>query len=177
MECAYCICPKCHSLGKIKTEGDAVFCTACGNKTTFDEYGFFTGDFGLKNTAEWEDFQEKEFDAMVKTSAKGQEEPYFWDDGILMRTVDSEHNEKELGQGKMSLYRDRFVFESLDDSVSQIVLPISRIPDMSVYSRNGFVFTDSEGTHYEIKPTEKKSPLNVRKYISVWKRLRENKSC
>lgn len=177
MECAYCICPKCHSLGKIKTEGDAVFCTACGNKTTFDEYGFFTGDFGLKNTAEWEDFQEKEFDALVKTSAKGQEEPYFWDDGILMRTVDSEHNEKELGQGKMSLYRDRFVFESLDDSVSQIVLPISRIPDMSVYSRNGFVFTDSEGTHYEIKPTEKKSPLNVRKYISVWKRLRENKSC
>ena len=54
-----------------------------------------------------------------------------------------------------------------------VSLSIKDIPDMSVYSRNGFVFSDAAGIHYEIKPIEKKSPLNVRKYISVWKRLKE----
>ena len=53
-----------------------------------------------------------------------------------------------------------------------VSLSIKDIPDMSVYSRNGFVFSDAAGTHYEIKSVQKKSPLNVRKYISIWKVLR-----
>ena len=70
----------------------------------------------------------------------------------------------------MSLYSNRFVF--MPANGESISLALKDIPDMSVYSRNGFVFTDAAGTHYEIKPIEKKSPLNVRKYISIWKVLR-----
>jgi hypothetical protein len=58
------------------------------------------------------------------------------------------------------------------DKGQPLSLAINDIPDMSVYSRNGFVFSDAAGTHYEIKSVEKKSPLNVRKYISIWKVLR-----
>ena len=71
----------------------------------------------------------------------------------------------------MSLYQDRFVF--VPEGLQRITIMINDIFDMSVYSRNGFVFTDSSGVHYEIKPIVKKSPLNVRNYISVWTRLRE----
>ena len=77
----------------------------------------------------------------------------------------------------MSLYADRFVFEPNEDALGKeaqpFILYIKDIPDMSVYSRNGFVFTDVAGVHYEIKPCIKKAHLNVRKYISIWKRLRE----
>ena len=69
----------------------------------------------------------------------------------------------------MALYRNRFEFTPINGNT--ISLAIKDIPDMAVYSRNGFVFSDNAGTHYEIKPIQKKSPLNVRKYISIWSKL------
>ena len=71
----------------------------------------------------------------------------------------------------MALYKNRFEFVPVNGET--VSLSIKDIPDMSVYSRNVFVFSDAAGIHYEVKPIEKKSPLNVRKYISVWKRLKE----
>ena len=65
---------------------------------------------------------------------------------------------------------NKFEFVPVDGET--VSLSIKDIPDMSVYSRNGFVFSDAAGIHYEIKSIEKKSPLNVRKYISVWKNIR-----
>ena len=141
IECAYCVCPRCRTLGKITSKGNKVMCTQCGNESDFDVYGNFSPDFGVKNTEEWEDFQEEYL------------------------------KEKDLGSGRMALYKNRFEF--VPASGETISLLINDIPDMSVYSRNGFVFSDSAGTHYEIKANQKKSPLNVRKYISIWKILRE----
>ncbi len=174
IECAYCVCPRCRTLGKIFTslkDGNRVTCGQCGNSTLFDEYGNFDSSFGVNNTVEWEELQEKYFEELVQTG--GRSEPFFSDSGVSLKTVDSNNNESNMGTGKMSLYADRFVFESEGGADKLLNLSIQDIPDMSVYSRNGFVFTDSAGTHYEIKPVEKKSPLNVRKYISVWKRLRQ----
>ena len=177
MESAFCVCPKCRTLGKMFTsmkDGNRITCSQCGNTSVFDEYGSFDASFGVKNTEEWEDLQEEYFDALVKNAPTS--DLFFSDSEVSLKTVDSDHNEKNLGIGKMSLYEDRFVFEqeqTSSEKAEPLTLAIKDIPDMSVYSRNGFVFTDSSGTHYEIKPVAKKSPLNVRKYISVWKRLRE----
>ena len=171
MECAYCVCPRCNTLGKISTIKNKVFCNFCSNSSVFDEYGNFEDSFGVKNTEEWEDFQESFFDRLVeRKDVNAKEVPYFSDEGVSLKTVDASHNEKNLGNGKMALYQDRFVF--VPEGLQSITIMINDIFDMSVYSRNGFVFTDSSGVHYEIKPIVKKSPLNVRKYISVWKRLR-----
>ena len=169
MECAYCVCPKCRKLGTIATRGNKVFCNSCGNTTEFDEYGFFDKSFGVTNTEEWEDLQEKFFTELAATHTD-KTDPFFSDDGVFMRIVDSNHKEQELGQGTMSLYCDRFVFKD-SDGKNEITLPLNQIPDMSVYSRNGFVFSDTAGTHYEIKPVQKKSPLNVRKYIILARSL------
>ena len=182
IECAFCVCPRCYKLGTISSSGNNVFCTSCGNNSLFDEYGYFNPAFGVNNTKEWEDLQEnclkKLTEERLNNASTGSDStPFFTDNDVSFKTVDSEHNEKNIGNGKMSLYADRFVFEPKEDElgkeVQPIVLYIKDIPDMSVYSRNGFVFTDVAGVHYEIKPCLKKSPLNVRKYISIWKRLRE----
>ncbi|MCR4899926.1 MAG: 1-acyl-sn-glycerol-3-phosphate acyltransferase [Treponema sp.] len=166
IECAYCVCPRCRTLGKITSKGNKVLCTSCGNETEFDVYGNFDPAFGVSNPKEWEDLQEE---YLKKLAAADREEaaPFFTDSDVCLKTVDSEHNEKNLGSGRMSLYKNRFEFTPVNGQ--PLSLCINDIPDMSVYSRNGFVFSDSAGTHYEIKPIEKKSPLNVRKYISIWK--------
>ena len=170
IECAFCVCPRCRTLGKITSSGNRVICTSCGNQTEFDVYGNFDPAFGVANTKEWEDLQEEYFKT-IAASAQSQSNtvPFFSDSDVCLKILDSDHNEKNLGSGKMSLYTDRFEFVPNDTDV--ISLPLSSIPDMSVYSRNGFVFSDTSGTHYEIKPVQKKSPLNVRKYILLWSKL------
>ncbi|MBP5601797.1 MAG: 1-acyl-sn-glycerol-3-phosphate acyltransferase [Treponema sp.] len=169
IECAYGVCPRCRTLGKIVSNGNKVLCTECGNETEFDKYGNFDPAFGVNNPEEWEDLQE-DYLKKLAASPRTDSEPFFTDSDVSLKLVDSAHNEKELGSGKMSLYSNRFVF--MPANGESISLALKDIPDMSVYSRNGFVFTDAAGTHYEIKPIEKKSPLNVRKYISIWKVLR-----
>lgn len=171
IECAYCVCPRCRTLGKITSKGNKVMCTQCGNESDFDVYGNFNPDFGVKNTEEWEDLQE-DYLKELATADRDEATPFFTDSDLSLKTVDSDHNEKDLGSGRMALYKNRFEF--LPQSGKAVSLLINDIPDMSVYSRNGFVFSDSAGTHYEIKPNQKKSPLNVRKYISIWKILRGN---
>jgi len=166
IECAYCVCPRCRTLGKIQSNGNSILCTSCGNQTVFDEYGNFDPAFGVLNTEEWEDMQE-EYLKNLAASERTDSEPFFTDSDVSLKTVDSSHNEKDLGSGKMALYKNRFEFSPVNGET--ISLSINDIPDMSVYSRNGFVFSDAAGTHYEIKPVQKKSPLNVRKYISIWK--------
>lgn len=173
IECAYCVCPRCRTLGKITSSGNKVKCTACGNETEFDVYGNFDPAFGVSNTKEWEDLQEEYFKELA-AAGPDNSLPFFSDTDVCLKTLDSNHNEKDLGSGKMALYKDRFEFAPYNGQV--LSLPLSNIPEMSVYSRNGFVFSDTSGTHYEIKPIQKKSPLNVRKYISIWKVLRNNKS-
>ena len=173
IECAYCVCPRCHSLGKITSKGNMLWCSSCGNKTGFDVYGNFDPAFGVANPKEWEDFQE-EYLKELAVSDRDDKTPFFTDSDVTLKTVDSEHNEKDLGSGRMALYKNRFDF--VPDKGQPLSLAITDIPDMSVYSRNGFVFSDASGTHYEIKSVQKKSPLNVRKYISIWKILRNNKS-
>ena len=170
IECAFCVCPRCRTLGTITSKANRVMCTSCGNETIFDVYGNFDPAFGVSNTKEWEDLQEEYFKTLA-ASAQSQSNsvPFFSDSDVYLKVLDSDHNEKNLGSGKMSLYTDRFEFVPHDADV--ISLPLTSIPEMSVYSRNGFVFSDTAGTHYEIKPVQKKSPLNVRKYISIARSL------
>lgn len=112
------------------------------------------------------------------------EKPLVYDDGVSLRTINADHEEKLLGRGRFSLYLDRFVFEpdaslSLEAGVSdcqKLELPISRIPDSSVFSRTNFNFTDDEGLHYELYTDHLINDrlLNVRKYNSIWKILRNS---
>ncbi len=174
IESAFCLCPRCRSLGKMASSGNKVFCTSCGNSSEFNLYGEFNEAFGVKNPEEWEDLQEAYFSELVE-NYKDPDTAFFADQGVSLKTVDSDHKEVNLGKGKMALYCNRFIFtpDKKEQAREELVFSIDSLPDMSVYGRNGFVFSDSDGTHYEIKPLEKKSHLNVRKYISVWKRLRE----
>ena len=183
MECGVCVCPACKTIGSIKSKGNSVFCTSCGLSTELDEYGFFTNKaFPFKHYGEWDAWQESFYKDYVARFAG--EKPLVYDDGVSLRTINADHEEKLLGRGRFSLYLDRFVFEtdaslSLEAGVSdcqKLELPISRIPDSSVFSRTNFNFTDNEGLHYELFTDHLINDrlLNVRKYHSIWKILRNS---
>lgn len=177
MECGVCVCPACKTIGSIKSKGNSVFCTSCGIRTDLDEYGFFTNkDFPVKHYGEWDTWQEQFYKDYVEgfddcKNSTG-EKPLVFDDDVSLRTINSEHETKELGTGRFSLYKDRFVFEPATGG--KLELPVNRIPDSSVFSRTNFNFTDDEGLHYELYTDHLINDrlLNVRKYHSIWKILR-----
>lgn len=168
MECALCVCPECKTIGSIKSLGDEVFCTKCGLKTRVDEYGLFGKDFPFENVAQWDDWQEA-FYRNYTESIKDNNTAIVFDENVNLQTVDSNHQTKALGCGLFSLYRDRFSFKTAD---TEINLPVEKIPDCSVFSRTNFNFSDDEGLHYELFTDRL---INVRKYLSVWTILREEK--
>ncbi len=168
MECALCVCPECKTIGSIKSLGDEVYCTKCGLKTRVDEYGLFGKDFPFTNVAQWDDWQEA-FYRDYTESIKDNNTAIVFDENVNLQTVDSNHQTVILGKGRFSLYRDRFSFKTDD---TEINLPVEKIPDCSVFSRSNFNFTDSEGLHYELYADRL---INVRKYLSVWTILREEK--
>lgn len=167
MECGVCVCPSCKTIGNIKTEGNSVFCTNCGLKTNHNEYYFFDNDFPFKTFGEWDSWQDDFYKNYVNNFSST-DEPLVFDENVSLKTINSNHEENIIGTGKFSLYKDRFVFEP--SSKEKIEFLISKIPDSSVFSRTNFNFTDDEGLHYELFCDR---IINVRKYNSLWKLLRE----
>ena len=177
IECGVCVCPSCKTIGSIKSEGNSVFCTSCGIRTDLDEYGFFTNkDFPVKHYGEWDTWQEQFYKDYVESFDSDKdgtgEKPLVFDDDVSLRTINTEHETKELGTGRFSLYKNRFVFEPATGG--KLELSISQIPDTAVFSRTNFNFTDDEGLHYELYTDHLINGrlLNVRKYNSIWKILR-----
>jgi len=166
MECALCVCPKCKSIGSIKSEGDKVFCKECGLSTKVDEYGFFSSDFPFKNLALWDDWQEDFYKDYIN-QIKDKDTAIFYDENVNLQTFDSNHQTTVLGNGRFTIYKDRFSFKTKE---KEIILPIEKLPDCSVFSRSNLNFTDNEGLHYELYADRL---INVRKYHSAWSILRK----
>ncbi|MCQ2592189.1 MAG: 1-acyl-sn-glycerol-3-phosphate acyltransferase [Treponema sp.] len=167
MECALCVCPECKSIGRIKTDNNSVFCTNCNLKTDIDEYCYFGKGFPFHTVEEWDSWQEDFYRSYIK-ERENLNEPLFYDDEMSFRTVSSEHETTELGTGRFGLYKDHYFFKPTEGE--EISLPIKDIPDCSVFNRTNYNFTDTKGLHYEVYT---KNLVNVRKYLSVWRVLRE----
>lgn len=167
MECAVCVCPKCRSIGTIATEKDSVFCKKCGVKTEYDEYCFFTDDFIFKTVEEWDLWQDEFFKTYI-SQKKDSTEPLFSDDEMACKILTPDHIEKDLGTGQLIQYIDRLEFTSPQGTTA---IKISDLPDIALYEKDGLVFSDSNGIHYEIKG---KTLKNVRKYVHVCNFIRNN---
>lgn len=178
MECAICVCPKCNQIDVIETNKNDVLCKNCGKLCSYDEYGFLVekaDGFKFDTIEEWDYFQDDFYKELVTTykTSKPSDEMYFSNEEITLFKVGTNHDSEKAGTGKLSICTD-FIFFKIDNSeteAKEIKIKISNLPDMSMYGKTNLVFTDSDGTHYELK-SEKN--INVRKYISIWKNLREN---
>lgn len=164
-ESSYCVCPDCKEVGTIATKGNSVFCKKCGKSTEIDEKGYFNPDFNFHTIYEWDCWQEEFYKNFVEVQ-KGE---YFSDSNIVMRLVTADHAEVIVGTGTLSMNAEKFTF-TYNGSSKEIL--ISQIPDMSIYGKCGLMFTDSEGTHYELLPAGKKELYNARKYLSCWNIIR-----
>ena len=75
-----------------------------------------------------------------------------------------------LGCGTFSMFTDKFTFTTIQDDKEEILeLPHQDIVDISMYGKQGLVFSDNKGNYYELTSKE---IMNVRKYVFCFKFLK-----
>lgn len=158
LETALYLCPKCHHIDGLHSQGDRFFCD-CGLSVTLDEYGFFQGDdLPFKTPLDWDKWQTGEMEKLAETL--GEEAAFFDEDQTLNRKED-DHSLTPLTTGAMALYRDRL-------TVGDYAFPLKDLRGIGLIQRQGMVFSTADG---DFAITAKRLRC-VRKYQTLFEFLK-----
>lgn len=170
LEHAFCICPKCKKIDTISSIKNKVFCTSCDFSATIDKFGYFDESCKFKTVAQWEDFQQEKLKSFVESKNKEISDSLFENKNATLKRVKAEHQEEVVGCGTFAMFTDKFTFTTIQDEKEEILeLPHQEIVDISMYGKQGLVFSDTKGNYYELTSKE---IMNVRKYIFCFKFLK-----
>ena len=158
-------CPKCGKMMTMKSEGDSIFCTACGYRVTMNAEGFFEGDDVVFDSFDqWDDWQREQAVRLVREGnydATGETPVIFTPSNELYKAKRAEKNVL-MGEGSLALYCDRFVFETenavetddegnvTDLGPKQYVWHFDDITKLSCVHKNRIQIAVGEKEYYEI---------------------------
>ena len=135
LETALYLCPRCHRIDALHSQGDRFRCD-CGLSMTLDEYGFFQGeDLPFQTPLEWDRWQTGEMEKLAGTLG---EEAAFFDEGQTLNRKEDDHSLTPLATGRMALYRDRL-------TVGEYVFPLKDLRGIGLIQRQGMVFSTADG--------------------------------
>ncbi len=106
-------CPKCSSIGSMKSRGDSISCTRCGYSVTMNHYGFFEGeDVIFDSIDKWDEYQREQ---AVKLVSEGNYDKAGLTPVLITREntlVKSKraHPNRIMAEGVFALYCDRVEF-------------------------------------------------------------------
>jgi 1-acyl-sn-glycerol-3-phosphate acyltransferase len=170
LEHSLCVCQSCKKLDTLSSIKNEVFCKECGFTTTLDKYGYFAENSKFKTVAQWDDFQQEELKKFVEDKKASNQTFLFENTDSTLKSVKAEHQEENLGTGTFSMFTDKFVFKTIQDGKeNEIELLHQNIVDISMYGKQGLVFSDNQGNYYDLTSEKIR---NVRKFIFCFKYLK-----
>ena len=167
LEHSLCVCQSCKKLDTLSSIKNKVFCKECGFSTTLDFYGYFDENSKFKTVAQWDDFQQEELKKFVEDKKSSDSSFLFENTDSTLKSVKAEHQEENLGTGTFSMFTDKFVFRV--EGKEDLELLHSDIVDISMYGKQGLVFSDNKGNYYDLTSDKIR---NVRKFIFCFKNLK-----
>ena len=167
LEHSLCVCQSCKKLDTLSSIKNEVFCKECGFTTTLDKYGYFDENSKFKTVAQWDDFQQEELKKFVEDKKSGASTFLFENTDSTLKSVKAEHQEEILGTGTFSMFTDKFVFSV--EGKEDLELLHQDIVDISMYGKQGLVFSDNKGNYYDLTSDKIR---NVRKFIFCFKYLK-----
>ena len=170
LEHSICVCQSCKKIDTLSSIKDKVFCNECGFSTTLDKYGYFAENSKFKTVAEWDDFQQEELKKFVEDKKSSNQTFLFENTDSTLKSVKADHQEENLGTGTFSMFTDKFVFETIQDGKENTIELLHKdIVDISMYGKQGLVFSDNQGNYYDLTSDKVR---NVRKFIFCFKYLK-----
>ena len=136
----------------LHSEGDRLQCS-CGASWRFTETGSFEPAEPFRTVADWDAWQLEE----LKKMEFDLERPWFSDSGLVLKELEKNHQERELGCGLMVQYADRL-------RICDREFLLKDISNMAMLKRNTLLFTASD-SYYQVRSEAK---ANLRKYLAVW---------
>ena len=161
LETALYLCPKCHKIDTLHSQGDRFFCD-CGLSMRIDEYGFFQGaDLPFATPLEWDRWQTGEMEKLAENLG---EAAAFSDDDQTLNRKEDDHSLTQLATGTMALYRDRL-------TVGEHTFPLHDLRGIGLIQRQGMVFSTADAD-YAITAQRLRC---VRKYQTLFEILKRNR--
>ncbi len=157
LERALYLCPRCHRLDSLHTEGNRIFCS-CGLDLEYTETCFFQPADPFLTLADWDDWQREQLRkrAFPHDAETGL---LFSDGGVTLSRLRPGHKEEYLGAGGLQMYEDRLV--CADRS-----FPLRHISNMADVLASRLLLT-VDGEYYEIRS---RNGVSFRKYLEIWRK-------
>ncbi|MBO5396832.1 MAG: 1-acyl-sn-glycerol-3-phosphate acyltransferase [Clostridia bacterium] len=150
-------CPRCKSIGQLRTKGREIFCD-CGFKAEIDDFGFWHGEnMEFDNIPEWDRFQKKLLKE-ITDRAKDTNELLFRDDKQQIYSIKDGESTTLSEDGKLELFADRVVITADN---GEITIPLNDINSVKTSSKMNILLVTEEG-YFEIKSSY---PRSATKYI------------
>lgn len=143
IEYALWVCPLCHRIGKIHSEGDEFSCE-CGAKGRFTLYAELESeDFPYRTVGEWTRFQE---DFIAKLENENENEVLYEADGQDLVEIDEVHHEDKC------LVKDgHFLQTPTYFAVNNRVFYYRDLAFFDIVRRGQLVFTTHSGEYFHVK--------------------------
>lgn len=150
-------CPKCRTVGNLRTKGDKIFCT-CGFEATVDNYGFWhSDDMDFDNIVDWDKFQ-KELIKELTDKIKGSPDLFFADNKQMISSVHKSDSTLLSENGEIRLYGNRVEIKTDEKTIT---VPLDEIDSVKTSSKMNLLLV-TKNDYYEIKSSY---PRSASKYI------------
>ena len=151
------LCPKCFSVGTLRSEDDRFYCGCCGFETRYAPTGAFVGgDAPFPDVRSWNRWQDKRIEKLCSEAKDG--EAIFSDEGLELYSVQSGRSSELISRGGIALYRDHL---ELPGGVS---LPVAEITGMSLRGPTDLYIGSANGSSFLLRTH---LALCTHKYLSA----------
>lgn len=113
LELVLFLCPHCGKIGRLYSRDDTFTCLACGETVRYNVYGYFEKENGqphFKTVQEWNQWQLKMLEEIVRERMAHPEEIIFEDQGVTMFTGERFASIKKQKRGTLRLFVDHLEF-------------------------------------------------------------------
>lgn len=155
LEIALYMCPGCHRIGTLRSEGERLFCRQCGHSTVYTECGALEGG-AYASIAAWSAWQEAELIRLLENAGDG---VLFSDDDQQLYRLEPCVKSELMETGRLSFCRDAL-------RLGAYAFGIEEIADMAVTGKMTITFSTMDGAYYELKSPHPRSPI---KYVTAYK--------
>ncbi len=172
LETGLYLCPNCGSLGTLKSEDDAFYCT-CGLHLRYTTKGYFvTKDASpppfstVLDWSKWQSTRVVEMAEQMKLSTSDQ--PILSDPNQSLWLISKASKSELVDKGWVQLYKDKLVFIGEDEK--EYCFYFNRIFNIAINGQKTLIFSTIDRDSYEIKSDHPRSAL---KYLEFYEALRE----
>ncbi len=154
------MCPKCGALSSLHGHGNTFSCDKCDFTASYNQYGYIEGHT-LSRLDEMDKWQKDQLRLMDFDSLP---EDYVitGDDGFIVKEKVDKYTNKEIGEYRLELFKDRLVIKNDNESRT---LPLSEINGYAVEGVNGLQFSLRDGRVYRLNNP---GPVSGLKYVNLY---------